>query len=86
MCADQINAMTKREKGAKVSRTRKAPSHDRPLTGLSYESAATIRQFKHSRDVDGRLSSLCLRCRLPVASADDELKLLEFEDRHVCNG
>ena len=69
-----------------AGQTKPLPSLDRPVAGLTYQSVSTIRQFKHSRNADGSLNSICLRCMLPVASADDELKLLEFEDRHVCNG
>src|SRR6266850_2593507 len=86
MCADRSNTMSRHRKRETSSQIKNAASLNRPASGFPYVSAPTIRQFKHSRNVDGRLNSLCLRCRLLVGSADNEWTLLEFEDRHVCSG
>jgi len=78
--------MSRHRKRETSSQIKDAASLNRPASGFPYESAPTIRQFKHSRNVDGSLTSSCARCRSLVGSADNEWKLLELEDRHVCSG
>jgi hypothetical protein len=43
-----------------------------------------IRQYRHVRNTDHGIHSLCLWCETVVASVDDEWSLLDHEQRHVC--
>ncbi len=45
---------------------------------------APVRNYRHSRNADGGLDSICMRCGILVASADDEWSLLTDEHQHVC--
>ena len=75
---------------ARVSRLKERRSRDAFASAAqpSEKPSATdqcSRQFKHSLNGNGGIDSLCLRCGVLVASADDEWCLLEHERRHVCS-
>jgi hypothetical protein len=56
------------------------PSHERLV-----RTKIPVRQYKHSRNADEGVDSLCLNCGTIVASTDNEWSLLDFERGHVCN-
>lgn len=51
----------------------------------SRETDMSVRQYKHARNANGAIDSLCLKCRAVIASMNDEWSLLDFEQRHICN-
>jgi len=56
------------------------PSH-KALVGAEIPA----RQYKHSRNEDDGVDSLCLKCRTVIACTDNEWSLLDCERGHVCN-
>jgi hypothetical protein len=42
------------------------------------------RRFRHARNANGGVDSVCGRCQAVIASSADEWSLLAHEARHVC--
>lgn len=42
------------------------------------------RQFRHARNANGGVDSICQKCQAVIASSTDEWSLLAHEARHVC--
>jgi hypothetical protein len=53
-----------------------------PDPNLSFNR--TDRQFRHCRNTNGGIESICTRCGALLAWTDDEWLLLDHEHRHVC--
>jgi len=42
------------------------------------------RRYRHARNGNGGIDSICLRCHVVIASSADEWSLLDREELHVC--
>jgi hypothetical protein len=41
--------------------------------------------FRHRRNIDGFIDSICCDCLLTVASAEVEHQLAQYDEAHVCD-
>jgi len=42
------------------------------------------RRFRHARNANGNIDSICRRCQKVIASSADEWSLLADEEQHLC--
>jgi hypothetical protein len=47
-------------------------------------NTGTVRNYRHSRNADGGINSICTRCGILIASSHDEWNLLADEHQHTC--
>lgn len=60
-------------------------SKEAPIAkGNSAGQNCPSRRFRHARNANGGVDSICRRCQAVIASSADEWSLLAEEERHLC--
>lgn len=66
--------------GMDLGRSRQAPVAE----GNSAYPNYSDRRFRHARNANGGIDSICRRCQMVIATSADEWSLLADEERHLC--